>query len=314
MKPSRLWSWALVAAGFWSVGYIYNVYIGGYASWLRSMYGIKVALAKEIDQPKIIIAGGSGAHYTINSDVMAEGLGMPVINFGTNGGIGLNVLLPSVLDRVNKGDIMLLIPEYPLLLDDDGLDSLSATFGLMIGRPGLGGVPPKDFIQNTFSLGIPSLRSLVKTGEDFVQEGRLDYYGDPLTKRGDATIQLTRQGKWWQLSINSSVTKHNLDSLRQFKKDVEARGGTLVLSLPWIYGKNDAKTRKNIQKTADALSEIAPTLYDRENLNIQNNSDLFADTHYHLKIPARKLRSQQLVEELRATIPQLSTVSQSENR
>jgi hypothetical protein len=208
---------------------------------------------------------------------------------------------------------MLLIPEYTLLLDDDGLDSLSATFGLMIGRPRLGGVAIEDLLQNAWSLGIPSLRSLVKTGQDFVWEGRLDYFGDPLTKRGDATKELTRTGKWWQMSIKSPVSKHSIDSLRQFKKDIELRGGTLVLALPVIYGKNDQKTRNNIQKTADALSKIAPTLYDPETLNIENNSDLFADTHYHLKIPARVTRSQQIVKQLRETMPQFSKVSQRES-
>jgi hypothetical protein len=311
MKLSRLWTWVLVAVGLWSMGFIYNVYIGGYASWLRTLYKQKVALAKEIDQPKIIIAGGSGVQYTINSEVIEKALGMSVINFGTNGGIGLNVLLPSVLEQVNPGDIVLLIPEYPFLLNDDGLDRLSATFGLVIGKPGLGGVPAKDLAQETLSLGVPTLQALVKTGQDFIKEGRLDYYGDPLTENGDATIELKRMGEWWRLSISSSITQHSIDSLHQFKRDVESRGGKLVLSLPVIYGSDDEKTLRNIQKTADALSQIAPTLYDPETLNIERDSNLFADTHYHLKIPARARRSEQLVRQFRETIPQFASISEA---
>lgn len=311
MRCSRLWTWGLVAAGLWSMGFIYNVYVGGYPSWLRTMYEMKVALAEDVEKPKIIIAGGSGVHYTINSEVMEEALGMAVINFGTNGGIGLDVLLASVVDQVNPGDIMLLIPEYPLILNEEGVDRLSATFGLVIGRPGLGGVPVKEVAQNTLGLGVPSLQALVKSGQDLVEHGRMDYYGDPLTKRGDATIELTRSGAWWQLSIGSSITEHSLKSLEEFKKDVEARGGTLVLSLPVIYGKNDEKTRGNIQRTADALSKIAPTLYDPETLNIETDSSLFADTHYHLKIPARVRRSEQLVKQFRENIPQFASVSEA---
>jgi hypothetical protein len=303
MKNKRLLTWMLVAAGIWSTGFVYNVFIGGYPGWLREMYGRKVALAQEIDQPKIIIAGGSGAHYTINSDVMADELGVPVINFGTNGGIGLNVLLPSVLDQVNPGDTMLLIPEYPLLLTDDGLDDLSASFGMMIGRPGLGGVPAHDLAHNFLQLGVPSLQALVRTGQDVVREGRFDYYGDPLTQRGDATIEIPRQTDWWKMRIRSQVSDYAVERLQQFADEVEARGGTLVLSLPWLYGSTEEETVNNVQATADALSEIAVTLYDPETLNIQTDSDLFADTHYHLKISARVLRSQQLVEELQASVP-----------
>ena len=60
IKYSRLLPWVLVAAGAWTVGFFYNVYLGGYPSWLRSTYELKVALAKKINQPKIIVAGGSG--------------------------------------------------------------------------------------------------------------------------------------------------------------------------------------------------------------------------------------------------------------
>jgi hypothetical protein len=306
VKHSRLWTWGLVAGGLWSIGFIYNVYIGGFPSSLRSTYKLKVELAQEIEKPKIIIAGGSGVHYTINSDVMEKALGLPVMNFGTNGGIGLNVLLSSVIDQVSPGDIILLIPEYPLILNDNGLDRLSATFSLVIGRPGLGGVPPKELAENTLALGVPSLQALVKTGQDWIQEGRLDYFGDPLTKRGDATIELKRSGKWWKMPIKSSITKHSIESLHQFRKDVELRGGTLVFSLPVIYGSEDEETRRNIQKTADALSEVAPTLYDPNTLNIEKNSDFFADTHYHLKIPYRVKRSQQLAKQLRDKMPQFS--------
>ncbi|MEB3269790.1 MAG: hypothetical protein VKJ09_14700 [Leptolyngbya sp.] len=307
MSKSRLWSWALFAAGFWTAGFIYNVYIGGYPSWLRTMYHRKAALAQEIEQPKVIIAGGSGAHYTINSDVMEAALGMPVMNLGSNGGVGLNVLLPSVIEDVNPGDIMLLIPEYPLLLDNDGVDDLSATFSFMIGRPGVGNIPAKDLAQNAMTLGIPSLAALVKTGKDLVQEGRVDYYGDPLTQRGDATIELSRQSDWWPMTIGEPISDYALQRIAQFKEEVEARGGTLVLSLPWIYAKTEGKTVDNIRATAEALAEIAPVLYDPATLNIQASPDMFADTHYHLKIPARVVRSQQLAEELEVLLPQLST-------
>ncbi len=309
-KYSKLWTWAAIAAGLWTTGFIYNVYIGGYAGWLRTMYNRKVMIAETIEQPKVIIVGGSGAHYTINSDVLADGLGMPVINLGTNGGVGLNVLLPSVIDQVKPGDILLMIPEYPLLISSNGLDDLSATFSLMIGRPGVGGVPPKALAQNTFLLGIPSLSALVRTGQGLIQEGRLDYYGDPLTARGDATIEIPRQSEWWPMRMRQPMTEHTQARLREFRAEVEARGGTLVFSLPWLYGDvEDQRTMENIAAIADGLAEIAPTIYDPETLNVQDSPELFADTHYHLKIPARSLRSQQLVQELQPLLPQLQGVN-----
>jgi hypothetical protein len=308
MKKPRLWTWALIAVGTWTAGFIYNVYLSGYPSWLRWTYNQKVEIAESINQPKVILAGGSGVHFTINSEAMEEALGMPVVNLGTNGGIGLDVMLSSVLDLVKPGDIMLVIPEYSFLLNEKGLDELSPTFGLAIGRPRLGGIAIKDFTENTFNLGMPSLKSLVKTGKDLLEEGRFAYYNDPLSKRGDATIELERSGSWWEMTVRNQVTPHTIKSLQQFRKDVEQRGGTLVLSLPVIYGKKDERTLDNLQKTVEALSEVAPTLYNPETFNIETDSNLFADTHYHLKIPMRVVRSQQLAEQLRETLPRFSEV------
>ncbi|HAG81163.1 MAG TPA: hypothetical protein DCL61_08290, partial [Cyanobacteria bacterium UBA12227] len=66
-----------------------------------------------------------------------------------------------------------------------------------------------------------------------------------------------------------------------------------------VYARTDEKSVRNVEKTAEELSKIAPLLYDQKTLNMQTNSNLFADTHYHLKPEARELRAKQLVEELK---------------
>ena len=297
-------TWFAIAGLTWSAGAIYNVYLGGELSWLRGMYQRKVALAQDIDQPKLIVTGGSGAHYTINAQQMEAELGMPVINLGIDGPVGLDVILPSVLTQVNEGDTVLLIPEYLLLLDQDGLGERSGPFGWAIGKPGLGGVPAKQVAQDLLVLGVPSLRAVIKSTGDLITLGRFSgYYDDPLTERGDPTQDKYRQGEWWQLEIKDPASDHAIARIEQFKQEVEAQGGTLLLALPWVYAKPDAETMGNVAETAAALAEIAPLLYDLETLNVQSDSDLFADTHYHLLEPARNLRSEELVQQLRQVMP-----------
>lgn len=301
MKPPKILSWVAVAGFAWGAGYVYNVYLGGEAHWLKGLYENKVAIAAETADPKLIITGGSGAHYTINSDLLSEGLGMPVVNLGIDGPVGLDVILPSVLETVNPGDTVLLIPEYLLLLDEDGYGPKSGLFGVAIGKPGIGGVPAKQLALETFQLGIPSLRWTVKSAVDLSEEGRLTgYYDGPLTERGDPTETKQREGAWWPLKIRESVSPHALKRIEQFKAEVEAKGGKLILSIPWVYGDvNDPRTLKSVQQTADELSIIAPLLVDDKTLNIQTRPDLFADTHYHLKPEGRAVRSEQLVRQLK---------------
>ncbi len=302
MKESRtLLSWVAIAGLAWGAGAFYNVYGGGETSWLRSLYQRKMALAQTIESPKLIVTGGSGAHYTVNSEVLAAALGRPVVNMGIDGPVGLNLILPSVLPEVNQGDTVLLIPEYLLLNHENGLGERSGAFALATGQPLTGDIPPKQLAQATLMLGVPSLRAMVKSSTDVATLGRVTgYYDDPLTEQGDPTVTKTRTGKWWQLQIKNPATPHALERIAEFRDQVEAQGATLILALPWIYGDaSDARTQENVQATATALSEISPLLYDPETLNIQSDSTLFAYTHYHLMPEARRLRSQLLAQELR---------------
>ena len=307
-KRSKLLPWAIGASLAWSIGFIYNVYYGGELSWLRMMYRDKIALAEKVQSSRrLLVTGGSGAHYTINSKLIERELGFPVLNLGIDGPVGLDVILPSILDRVRPGDIVLLVPEYLILIDDDGLGDRSANFGIAIGKPGLGGIPPQILARDLFLLGIPSLRSLTKSGLDLVEKGKLTgYYSDPVDDRGDPTTVKKRQGAWWKLKIDRPISQHALKRIARFRQEVEAKGGTLVLSLPWVYASTDPKTADNIAKTARELATIAPTIYNKNNLNIQTDSSLFADTHYHLLPQSRIIRSKQIVEELNPIINKLN--------
>lgn len=297
----NLLPWVVAAATAWCLGFAYNVHGGGELSWLRKMYWDKIAIANKTEvSPRLLVTGGSGAHYTIDSGELEQQLGMPVINLGLDGPVGLDVILPSVIEQVKPGDVVLLIPEYLLLLDNDGFGDRSTSFGIAINQPGLGDIPTKQFLQDAISLGIPSLRSLAKSTVDIVTKGEpKGYYSDPVDERGDPTVTKTRGQSWWKLQIDRSITPHAFESIQEFERQVEEKGGKLVLSLPWIYGSTEARNIKSIKRTAYYLSQIAPTIYDEENYNVQDNLDYFADTHYHLVPEGRKVRSQQLAKELK---------------
>lgn len=299
-KSLKLASWFVAAGLMWLVGYGYNVYYGGELSWLRAMYQRKVAIAQQLEGSKrLIITGGSGAHYTVNAQLMEQALGIPVVNLGLDGPVGLDVILPSVLDVIRSGDTVLLIPEYLLLLDEDGLGDRSGQFGLAIGRPGLGQIPPQQLAQDILLLGIPTLRGMTKSTLDLIQTGQVTgYYDDPLTARGDPTVDKKRIGEWWRMNIRQSVSPHAIQRIHQFREALEGRQATLILSLPWVYANPNQETLRNVEKTAAKLSEIAPLLYDPSALNIQTDASLFGDTHYHLTAEGRNQRSMELVKQL----------------
>ncbi|NES70379.1 MAG: hypothetical protein F6K24_36785 [Okeania sp. SIO2D1] len=60
-----------------------------------------------------------------------------------------------------------------------------------------------------------------------------------------------------------------------------------------------------MEEIAEKLENIAPVIYDEETFNIQTNSDLFADTHYHLQLDVMKIRSSQIAEEIEPILEDL---------
>lgn len=301
-KPLKLAPWLITAGAAWSIGYVYNVQHGGELSFLRKMYEQKMALAEQPVQAsqRILIVGGSGANYANSAEQIEQGLGIPVLNLGLDGPIGLNVILPSILGQVREGDIVLLIPEDLIILDDDGLLERSIPFGIAIGQPGLGGVPPKKLAEGLLLIGTPTLRGLTKSTVDLIKKGEMTgYYSDPVTENGDPSVTKQRQGKWWQWTIRETISKHAIERITQFREEVEAKGGTLVLSLPWVYASTDEESIANMRKIAEELEKIAPLIaYDKETFNLKTDSSLFADTHHHLLPESRKFRTKELVDGL----------------
>lgn len=309
---TKLLPWVLSAGIAWSLGFLYNVRYGGELSWLRRVYEQKVTLLNGVNAPgRIILMGGSGVQYSINSEELEKQLGIPVFNFGLQGDIGLNVLCSMMLEKIKPNDIVVLIPEYLMLMDDDGFgegDTLfgSGTFGLAIGKPGLGGLGGKKLAADAWSLGVPGLKVLTKSAVELVETGKMTgYFSDPITERGDPTFVKLRKGKWWKMTFGQSVSAHSLERIEKFRKELEARGAHLVVSLSWVYTDiNDPKTVENIRVSAEKLEQIVPTVYDKNSLNLKDDPSIFADTHYHLLPEPRLVRSRELAEQLRPVIKQ----------
>jgi hypothetical protein len=306
-KPLKLLPWFIAAGAAWTAGYFFNTYYGGGISWLRHTYENKIARAAEIKAPhRLLLVGGSGVHYSPNTQVLEKELGIPAFNLGLDGNLGLNVILPTVLKEVQPGDIVLLIPEYLMLLDEDGHGERSVAFSLAIGNPGLAWQSPKQFAEETWLVGLPTLKSLTKSSLDLIEKGSVDdYYTDPITNWGDPTKTFDRQGKWWKMEVEKPISPYSIQAITKFRDQVKAKGATLVLSISWIYAKTDSQTVANVQKTIAELSKIAPTVYDPKSLNLKTDSSLFADTHYHLLPEIRIIRSQQLAQQLKPVLKEI---------
>ncbi len=154
------------------------------------------------------------------------------------------------------------------------------------------------------------MNGLVKSGVDLATKGKFDeYYSDTLTERGEPTKTWERSAKWWKLGIDKPISAHSIEKIKEFKQEIEAKGATLILSLPVIYGNNNERTIKNVTQTKEELSKIAPTIYNPDNLNIWTDSTPFAETHYHLNPEGRIKRTEEIVTQIKPILIEKQIIS-----
>ena len=87
--------------------------------WVKEAYALKFAAAEKLrGQRKVLAVGGSATMFGVDSQQLALGLGLPVVNLGVNAGIG-SYEVPAQVDRwIEPGDVVVMPLEYRLLLWD----------------------------------------------------------------------------------------------------------------------------------------------------------------------------------------------------
>lgn len=81
---------------------------------IKELEDRKKKYAASFHTQKTLIVGGSDVLYGFNTDFLTQEIGEPVINFGTNIGLGLGFLLDSVKEELQPGDRVIACLAYSL--------------------------------------------------------------------------------------------------------------------------------------------------------------------------------------------------------
>jgi hypothetical protein len=88
------------------------------ASWIDGLYATRHHLADPIKQPKILVVAGSSALFGVSAEMIQQTTQSPTINLGTHAGLGIDYLLHRAKEFAKPGDTILLAPEYELYMAD----------------------------------------------------------------------------------------------------------------------------------------------------------------------------------------------------
>jgi hypothetical protein len=78
----------------------------------------KLARLEHCAGRRLIVAGGSNVAFGIHSPTLEQATGLEPVNLGLHASLGLDHPLQCVWQHARRGDVVVLIPEYELLIDD----------------------------------------------------------------------------------------------------------------------------------------------------------------------------------------------------
>lgn len=274
-----------------------------------------------LQAPRIVLVGGSNLAFGIDSALIAERTGTPVVNMGMNGYFGVRYMLEEVRPSLRAGDTVVIAFEYdnffksvegsgwsllalvkanPAALGYMNLDQQLSVLGaipdvaqrkvLRILRNSAFGLRDDVFNGDEGpAIDSDTLISSIEVREGFNAEGDLtSHLGvDWPFERGPG------------IDLSLPIDPEVIDVIRTFNDEMSARGVRVIFSytplLRSFYQTHQASLN-NLHPRILSAGLVAPSppsayVFDE---------NLFFDTVYHLNAEGRALRSERLAQDINA--------------
>ncbi len=267
----------------------------------------KVERLASVEGAKVVVIGGSSVAFGLDSALMEEHLGMPVVNFGLYAAVGTKAMLELALPYIGEGDIVVLAPEtdaqtLSLYFNGDNTwkaiddaPSLFFSFGRESKREMLGS------LYSYAAAKISALKSGPADPAGVYNSKSFNEYGDIIYPRAENVMPLYYDPNTPINPSASIVSAEFLDFVNDYILRCEAKGARVYYSYAPM---NAAALGADV--TEQSVGEFAEFL--RENIRCEHISLIesyimdaayFYDTNYHLNDAGVRLRTKQLIEDIR---------------
>ncbi|MEO0895731.1 MAG: hypothetical protein AAFY71_05005 [Bacteroidota bacterium] len=259
--------------------------------------------------PKVILVGGSNLAFGMDSKMVSEELGMPVVNMAVHAALGLKFMLDDSRPFVEKGDIVVIVPEYPHFYDTYpstfyGADELlTVVLDVLPGEVSyisakqwthLYRYLPK-YIGNKY-YGLVKFRN----GRKFTGKGAA-YRRATYNKFGDNEGHLDMKSYPAVVPphVDHDVDQDVVDYLNDYQAFCESKEAKTFFSYTVIQDTGFYRTIKHIEKLEPKLEEELnmPILAPASKLRLPER--LFFDSQEHLNKEGRELRTKMFIEDLK---------------
>lgn len=281
------------------------------SQWIEKAYEHKLALATAVEQPKLLIVGGSAAMFGLDSGALEQALGRPVVNLGVNAGILAPYIQSYARQVIKPGDWVLMPVEYPMF---HGRYSINLPFiDYWLSHPGFHRLDV-NLVQLTQLAWITPLSRVAEGYRGLPAGFKVSglYGPQNLDQRGDQINSAASQQEIWMRGLveGSEVQRYgaqahswnaNWSSWKALADEVTAAGGCAVfipppmLDRPAYHQGKEQRFYAGLpeQARANGLNYIGSpleTLYSMER---------FFDTNYHLNAASRTIYTEHVIERVK---------------
>jgi hypothetical protein len=272
-------------------------------------------LLKQELPDRIIFVGGSGLYSALDSGMVQERLGRPVVNMGLYAGFGVTALLREIRPYLHAGDAVVIVPEYGVVYDRHLDDSRKWIFALGPSRnilPLYGTAPNPlkafavDFIglvRYKFEAFPQALREALRTGRlsAFMTEGYVRYreyfdaYGDSYRIFPAASSPDTIKQRGEDYFSVDDFRNQSLTAVNDFCRDEARQGVRTFFAFPAYPEEEYRRFHDGLRRYEQRLrKELACPILGRPE-DFFYPYRMFTDTIHHLGVEGRRKRTETVI-------------------
>lgn len=255
-----------------------------------------------INEPKIILVGNSNLVFGMDSAMVEEALGMPVVNMGIHGGLGNPFNEQAAVQNLNPGDIVVL--SYSNFDDGDVIKNQELAWITIENHFDLYGyIRAKDwpdmirayptYLKDCLKLWADGTGNM-DSGDEY-SRNQFNEYGDNIYDRP----ALLPDADLSEVHI-PSIGQETVDRINRLNDTVTDAGATLLITAYPTPIVSETESVKAYAAFSDAIdSRIDAPLISRYE-DYMMEPQYFYNTYLHLNNEGVKVRTKMFIEDLRS--------------
>ncbi|MBR5528638.1 MAG: hypothetical protein IKV97_06495 [Clostridia bacterium] len=260
---------------------------------------------KSTDDPKIILIGGSNLAFGVDSEKLAEYVGMPVVNYGLYASLGTKALLDMSEPHIKEGDIVVICPEtnaqtYSLYYNGESMWQALDGDMSMIYDAGIDNFPK---LVSTLPDFAGAKNSFYKSGNKPKASGI--YSKDSFNEYGDISVERKynempgNYDSTTLINISTEIIEDGfVDYLNDYAAKAERRGAQVFFSFSPMNASAVVSTKEQKREFYMTLGESLdfPIISDIDKYIL--SPAYFYDTNFHLNTRGAQLRTALLADDI----------------